>query len=652
MTESRLTLLFSLMVVGVASLFSTRAHVTTEMEGVRLALKIWTVAVLQRDMEQVAGSFHEEFLFNDRVRKEPYLRGYEASLTSFPVTRIHDELAFFNPIGEDVQVTPVVVSNELFTNAWKMVFRKTDSGWKIYRLYPGEEVPAQLLDVPLPERHVLQTVQVQLREASTGKPVGGRVHIRDTGGVYWPPEGHQRNVPQGWREDVGGDVLIEGKTFAYVPPDFRVSLPVGSYSIEVGRGLEYQPAHVEFTVKESPARSVEIALSRWSNIRPQGWVSGDTHVHFLDPRTAFLEGKGEDLNVVNILATKWGELITDAQKFRGEPEPFSDEETVVYVNEETRHGFLGHNVLMNLKSLVYPLAWGSNLVGVYGGFDYPALAIQADRAHAQGGFVGWAHFPYPKGEIAIDVALGKVDSVDLFSWGDAFAPRGRNLPGPAEVYYRFLNCGFDLPATAGTDKMWNTMVVGLPRTYARIQGKLTYRKWIDAIRAGRTFVTTGPMLLLEADGRQPGDTLQLPAGKKVRLTASVHSRIPVETIELVHNGQIVHTQSNPDQHQRLEAQLDLVVSASSWVAARTTSLQRVPYRNDRGIPLQAHTSPIYFRVGGRPRQSPEDAAFFLAWVKEALVWLEEQARIPVPAQRQEMREIFEQARRVFEEQSH
>ena len=166
------------------------------------------------------------------------------------------------------------------------------------------------------------------------------------------------------------------------------------------------------------------------------------------------------------------------------------------------------------------------------------MAMQADKAHAQGGFVGWAHFPYPKGEVAIDVALGKVDSVDLLSWGDAFAPRGKNLPGPSEVYYRFLNCGFDLPATAGTDKMWNTMVVGMPRTYVKIEGDLTYRKWIEGIRAGRTFVTTGPVLFFQADGHQLGETVQLPKGKKVTLTAQVHSRVPVQKVEILQDEPI------------------------------------------------------------------------------------------------------------------
>ena len=68
-----------------------------------------------------------------------------------------------------------------------------------------------------------------------------------------------------------------------------------------------------------------------------------------------------------------------------------------------------------------------------------------------------------------------------------------------------------------------------------------------------------------------------------------------------------------------------------------------------GIPLMAHTSPIYMDVGTEPRTSSRDAAFFLKWVEEALVWARQQAKIPDPLQRQEMIRLFEKARKLYEE---
>ncbi len=51
--------------------------------------------------------------------------------------------------------------------------------------------------------------------------------------------------------------------------------------------------------------------------REKGWVTADTHVHFLSPTSALLEGAGEGVNVVNLLASQWGELMTNVGDFDG-----------------------------------------------------------------------------------------------------------------------------------------------------------------------------------------------------------------------------------------------------------------------------------------------------------------------------------------------
>ena len=60
------------------------------------------------------------------------------------------------------------------------------------------------------------------------------------------------------------------------------------------------------------------------------------------------------------------------------------------------------------------------------------------------------------------------------------------------LWYRYLNCGFRLTATAGTDKMTTFVTVGANRVFARVDGEFTYQNWIDALKAGRTFITNSP----------------------------------------------------------------------------------------------------------------------------------------------------------------
>ena len=623
------------------------------MDGVRLALHIWANGLLNGDDDAIASVVHDDLTTSEGENRDEYLKTAWGRIREIDVTQVLLQYAYYESVGNGIRVGPVVVLQErdLIKTSLVLTFRQTGDKWKIIQISTQVEPPAELSNLDLPEHYQLHPVRVRLLDEN-GDATSARVHVRDARGRYWPPDGHQKNIPIGWREDVGGDVLIDGKTYAYVTPDFTVRVPSGHYTIEGLRGIEYEPVVSGFEVASSRTPQVELRFRRWSHIEKDGWYSGDTHVHFLDVGTAVLEAKAEDLHIVNILATKWGELITDVMRFTGGPDPVSDAQTIVYVNEESRHGFLGHTVLLNLKELIYPLGWGSiEEEGVPGGIDYPPMARQADAAHAQGGFVSWAHFPNPKGEVAIDIALGKIDSVDLMTWGNAF--RQDDVRPPAsQTWYRFLNCGFKIPATGGTDKMWNNQVVGIPRTYVNIEGGLSYRGWLDSIRAGRTFVTTGPVIFLTVDGKALGETISASKGQDMSVKAEVRSRIPVEKLEIVQGGEIVAVKENPDGSPNLTMESTLSVDKSSWIAARAHSEEILPYQTSwyvvrDGIPLMAHTSPVYVEVDGQPTRSSEDAAFFIGWIDESLEWVRNEAKIPDPEQRQEIIDLFEKARKIY-----
>ena len=87
----------------------------------------------------------------------------------------------------------------------------------------------------------------------------------------------------------------------------------------------------------------------------------------------------------------------------------------------------------------------------------------------------------------------------------------------AHVWYRILNCGFRLPAGAGTDAMANFASlrgpVGMNRVYVRTGAPLDQRRLLDSLKAGRSFATNGPLLELTLGGRGLGEELRLPAGE-------------------------------------------------------------------------------------------------------------------------------------------
>ncbi len=629
-------------------------HPSDDMERLRRVVATWANAVASGDAVTMKGLLHDDFRSSFGASKTAYLATLEEG--TLPPGRVILRHAFYRATEEGFEVAPVVFDNPGWLGARTLKLVEVAGELLLVAITPTE-LPEAALPGVLPEHRKLHDVQVRLRDATTAELIAARVRVVDGEREYWPPRGHQKNIALGWREDVGGDVYIDGETFAYVEGDFVLPLPPGSYVLEARRGLEYEPATVRFAVSETEVPDVEVSLRRWIHMAAEGWYSGDTHTHFLSPATAALEGRGEDLNVVNVLAAKWGELITDVEHFTGAPSHFSGAGTIIYVNEECRHGFLGHTIFLQLEELVYPLSWGAPLEGVVGGYDYPPMAYQADRVHAQGGHVAWAHFPHPRGELAIDVALGKVDSIDLMTWGDAFAPEGflPGSPGAADTWYRFLDCGFRLPATAGTDKMLNIQVTGSVRTYVQVDGAFSYSAWIDGVRAGRTFTTTGPMLTFTAAGHRLGDTVAVEPGQKIPVRAEVRSLAPIGWIEIVQGSEVVARKDNDDGRARLILEAEVAVTESSWIAARVSTEGRLPYQamallEAPGVPNQAHTSPIYLEVGGQPARSAEDAAYFVGWCDEAIRWAEDTARFHHQDQRREVIELFERARAVYRSQ--
>ncbi|MGA1868912.1 MAG: CehA/McbA family metallohydrolase [bacterium] len=600
-----------------------------------------------------------------------YHNNEDGSVTLAPITHygsVTDGSVKFAPIVHNGRQILTVLSDDTHQNnvisAFSITFEKEQGIWKIAGIN-SFQLPNKLNKDFQPDKKKIRKIKVSIKDKETGDPIYSRVHIQDEKGDYWPVNGHQKNIRLGSAQDVGGDVHIGNKTYAYVKPEFIADLPEGKYSIEVFHGMEYLPERLTFSVDGTNEETFSIALRRWVNMKKEGWYSGDTHTHFLSEKSAILEGQGEDLNIINVLATKWGilttkweELISDVDKFTGKKSNYSNEQHIVYFNEESRHGFLGHTILYPLKQLIYPLSWGDTSrggEGIPGGFDYPPMAHLADKAHAQGAIVTAAHFPYPPGEIAIDVVLGKIDSIDLITFGDAFNRRtstfhGFEMPTPVELWYKFLNTGAILPATAGTDKMRNIQVVGSVRTYVHIDNRdLSYDNWVAGIKKGETFVTTGPMIWLTADNRPIGSKLHRKKGDEIFLKAKVKSATPVRELEVIQGGKMIARKENPNNLLELTLEFKTSVTDSTWLAARAYSPEKLDYQRfcllrKAGIPTLAHTSPIYVTVDEKLTTSKDDAIFLMSLCDLAIKWAQETANFQKPEHKQEMIDLFQKAK--------
>jgi hypothetical protein len=281
---------------------------------------------------------------------------------------------------------------------------------------------------------------------------------------------------------------------------------------------------------------------------------------------------------------------------------------------------------------VFPFASGGGPEGRLGGAVSELLADWADRCHAEGGLVIAAHFPLPLAEIAADIVAGRIDAVGM----QTFAP-GLDNPSILE-WYRFLNTGHRLPVLGGTDKMSAEVPVGAVRTYARLDPdrRPDFETWAAAVRAGRTFATSGPVIELSVDGHGPGDVLSLPASGG-HLEAYVVARAAqpiIGSVELVVNGRVVARQDAAEATDELRLSATVEITAGAWIAARSRSEHEI--QSAFITSMASHTSPVYVEVLDRPLFAPDDAAAILQLIDGTILWLETMAIIGDPAVRARM----------------
>ena len=458
-----------------------------------------------------------------------------------------------------------------------------------------------------------QWVQVRVEDGGTGRPVGARVHFRTPHGAYLAPHGHQADVNEAWFEDVGGDCKVRGTPYAYIDGTCQIDLPVGPVLVEVVRGFEYAPLRRQVEIKPGQ-RHLTLEIGRAFDMKERGFYSGDTHVHFLSSQSSHLEAAGEDLNVVNLLASQWGRLFTSWEEFSGGLSPTSSSDHLIWVSQENRQHVLGHISLLGLKEMVAPMCTGGANEDWIGGEVEALMADWAEACRSQGGLVIMPHMPVPDFENAANIVLGHADAAEMcWVW------LGEEIGQGERGYYRWLNVGQKLPIVGGTDKMSNGRVLGGSRTYARLRPdeEFTFENWCRAVRRGTTFASTGAMIDLRAEGRLMGEEIALPGnGGEVEVEAVAESVWPLSAVELVVGGRPVARQEAGGA-RRVVLRHKLKAGQSCWVAARCWG----PYLTDAG-PVMAHSSPVYIDVGGRCAFEPAAGNYLLTQMEGGIAWAE------------------------------
>jgi Tol biopolymer transport system component len=504
---------------------------------------------------------------------------------------------------------------------------------KIVRVPGGEVHP-----LGTSERRYLHrpaSLQLDLHDAH-GDPASARVSVTDADGKFFAPRGAWIHADDGFDR---GERRFEAHYF-HARGTVQIEVPEGPVHVEVLQGFERRFERHDLTAVagETMDLAVNLDADRWQvpeagaaqagALQAGRWISADVHVHMNyggvyrnTPAHLALQAEAEHLGIVNALIVNKEQRFPDIAYDGRQLDPASRPDALVVHGQEYHTSYWGHLGLLNIA--------GSIILPGYAGYPntaaaslYPMNADIADIAHARGALVGYVHpFDDPPepiakphetltNELPIDVALGKVDYMEILGFSDHRTT--------AAVWYRLLNLGFRIPAAGGTDAMANFASlrgpVGMNRVYARVpDGPLSEQVWLDALKAGRSFATNGPLLGFELGGAGVGGELKFDrAQRRVAFSARLESIVPVDHLDLVCNGRVIESfiKRKPLESGRFDGSIP--VADSGWCVLRASSDgARHPVLDNY---VYATTSPIYLTIADRRPSSPQDAAFFAAWI--------------------------------------
>jgi Tol biopolymer transport system component len=607
---------------------------------------LWTLRLSEREPEIL---LPEETVWHARPVWSP--DGRKVAYGSFRSGRIQLWVMSAEH-GNPLQITRD--HGEIFTPAWSPDGKKlayiSNAGGR-FSLWTVSAVGGAPREVSISSRkwvHPTGRVEVTVRDAGTGEPTEARVILRASDGKsYTPLDSFHRML------------VVTDDHYFHTRGSFTVELPEGPATLEVMKGFEYRPRSQSLQVVAGRTTNATLTLERFADLPRDGWYSGDNHLHMnyggiyqATPRSLLLEADAEDLHVVNdLVANQAGTRIHDLLYFEGKLSEHSKPNRLLYFNEEYRPSFAGHMSILNLKEFIYPQFDG--FFGTALAAHYPSNSKVLEEVHRQGAVAGYVHpFQVPgrdpsedeyRGarEFPVSAALGEVDYYDVMCiWSDERVS--------ASVWYRVLNLGFRVPASAGTDAMtnyWRAPAIGTTRVYVKSGSPLDYQGWIRGLTEGRSFVTNGPLLFLKVDGKEPGGELGLPEGNtSVRVEAEATSIFPMETLDILVNGKVVSS-VKPDDPFRVKLDTKVPVEASGWIAARVEGPEKQHLLMDSYV--YAHTSPVYLVKGGRKPSSPEDARYFVRWTERVIQLLEESDAFDTAEQKREVIELWRRGHAVY-----
>jgi len=522
-----------------------------------------------------------------------------------------------------------------------------------------------------------------------GKPTMGQFVIRDDRGRVYPSRSRRLSPDFFFHDQIyrknGEHVMLPPGEYDVVytrGPEYEIL----NRKIRVPKKAEH---HESFRLK----RWIKLTDHRWysgdHHVHAAGCSHYESPTQGVTPEAMMRHILGEDLNVGCVLS--WGPCwYHQKQFFSGDVDKLSKKDYLMRYDVEVS-GFpsshAGHLCLLNLSEddFTYPdpveFDWSyegnkghfkgkkTSLVGEWPSWDLPVLRWGKE----QGGVVGFSHSgwglqlpdympdgsrQFPKGrwggassewngrapDKLPDYAMPRFDGIGANEYvvdvvhGVCDFISAVDTPAIWElnVWYHTLNCGYDCRISGETDFpcIYGDRV-GLGRVYVKLDENepLTYEKWIQGIRDGRSYCSDGLSHLfdLSVNGLAVGEKGKherisyLKTNKNSKLSIKVNAAAYLDEepnsdigkrrldqkpywhverarlgssrkvpVELIVNGHAVEKKEIVADGSVNDIEFNYTPTMSSWIAIR--------------ILASSHTNPVFVEVDGKPIRASKKSA--------------------------------------------
>ncbi|MCC7476320.1 MAG: CehA/McbA family metallohydrolase [Pirellulales bacterium] len=423
------------------------------------------------------------------------------------------------------------------------------------------------------------TLRVEVVDRETGQPVAARMHL-NAGRLASPGVETKARAKRPVKLMLPGSAEFGGHF--YLDGTANLPLKVGVYSFELEATPEYLHQTGQFQIERHADDTKRIEMRRFADLAQEGWFGGD------------VEFKRAPKDLPLILRA---EGLQDIQ-FARFAHPLIDADSTAH-RRGTANGVANRSDAAAEEST--DLKADAGIATVPYAWNLPVW-----MAHDELSAIELIHRHSLREGVEDDEKDGRPRDPSLYP-----GSRG-NGRWSETVYYHVLNCGFHVPPVAGSGSGNNKNPVGTNRVYVYCGEKFTPEAWWEGLRAGRVFVTNGPLLRPTVQGESPGYVFHIEPGQPLSLEIGLNlaTRVPVEYLQIIKNGDVAAEVRLADWKDRKGRLPPLGFDSRGWFLVRAVTNSTKTYQF-------ASSGPYYVESASGPRISKASVRFFLDWIAAA-----------------------------------